>query len=243
MKRKRLTINKRRWIPGAIVVSVLLIIVGMSVEGAVRQQRVLEQSTEQLTRVQEQLNKLQAKNTTRDERLKILATLAREQQGINCDGGRWNAWLQQISSIKQKATECQATTKKTNRSITAVQALQTYLSDEKKILQQLLELRIDASRDNWQTEALKDAQEVEAALEKLSVVKETEPVLKASQQQTGKIIAAWQEFQTANQKQDKAAYIQAESTLRQTYAGIQAIADTSDAELTELVSKLQELAM
>ena len=236
---KKLTrIGRRKSIIGAAVVTVLLVAVALVAIGNFRQHDSFEQTDQQLKTIQAQVGKIQAKQTNRQERLKIIDQLAKTSQTTNCGGQWWNAWQQQFGSLKQKADACRLTEQKIHQVVEVTGVLQAYLNDEQKITEQLLRLRIDSSRKDWPRLALKDAQAVADILGNMPVSKAAEPLLKISQRRSKSVVLAWQSLNSASGKQHKAEYLKAEAELKRAFADLVSIADTSDQQLSQLANEL-----
>ena len=186
--------------------------------------------------------KLIAKDSSasRDKRLVAIKTLSTPREIQNCEGEWWNVWYGMVlPSAKQGVKDCETKAKHLLATAMAASRVNEYLEADVKVTKTLAVLKPATGSDTWQKTALSSAQSALRDIEAMAVTKDSKALLVVSKDKVLAITKAWGSLNEASSKEDKTAYLDAQSKLIQSYADLGAISDVSDKQVEELVGALQ----
>lgn len=181
-----------------------------------------------------------SKNIEKEARVQAITTLAGYQdRRLVCQGEWWYGWLADVvPASKQAADKCRNQAGAIEPVVVKANKLATYLEDETKLQKILASLVIDASKSDWQANALASVITVEADLAKFKESPESELTVETARQQVKTIATMWQTLNEASKKQDRKAYEAAVDGLDNSYGGLAVITEVSDETVKELLESL-----
>ncbi len=229
--------QKRTWLIVAVVL--VVIIAGVAILSDLRYANVSKSLNNDYRRAKQSAQAIVPDSKAgREDRLKAVNELS-IQVTVKCQGEWWNAWYGVlIPSAQERVKDCMAKTIKLRAISQAANRLQEYLKDDDKVSKTLEVLKIATGSNDWQKTALASAESTRRDLEKIAVTKDNKVLLATSKEKVSAIIAKWNALNTAASKQDKTAYLQAQTELAGSYADLGAISDVSDAQVEKLVGAL-----
>jgi hypothetical protein len=230
-------IKTHRTLIVGILIALALVAVWMWFAGNARQQTSFRRTDDRAKQVKTLVADV-FKGSHKDQQVAI-NSIARLEQSGTCHGNWWNDWQQSVvPTIRNAADRCRTKERSILKAIQAANGMKRYVTDEQKIIKQISSLSVDASAKDWPTKAKTSAQAAAKALDGIRVVSSAQPVQKVAKAHIEAIISAWNSLNTASSKQDKTAYLAAETQLKQAYADLAAISDVSDTQVLKLLSGL-----
>jgi predicted negative regulator of RcsB-dependent stress response len=225
----------------SIIIALVLLAVWAWFAGNARQQTSFRRTDDRAKQVKT-LTK-DAYKGDRKDRLTAINSIAHLQQSGTCHGDWWNDWQQSVlPTIKNAAERCRTKERSIVKAIQAANGLQRYTADEQKISKQIGTLSVDVAAKDWPTKAKTAAQTAVKALDGIRIGSSAQPVQKAAKARIEVIISGWNSLNTASSKQDKTAYLAAETQLKQAYADLAAISDVSDTQVLKQFGGLSAAA-
>ena len=231
--------QKRIWLAVGVVVFIAAI-VGMWILAGMQLNAVNEQvdAAYSEAKVTSQ-SVLAGSKVSQQKRLAAVEQLAGTTTPEDCGGEWWSAWYLALPAAKKTAQQCMAKVERLRLVAQAATELKMYLDDDLKVAKTLTTLKMSTGSDTWQKTAQGSAETVLRELENMSETKSNQELLTVSKDKTKLVIDGWVVFNEASSKEDKAAYLDAESKLSQAYANLGVISDVSDKQVIKLVGSVQ----
>ena len=234
----KVLMSKKLWI---FIAATGLLITALSVYllGNARQQASFDTASTRYDRMQTLSKATFAPDGKAANRVEAISELAQLQAANSCKADWWNDWQQSLPRTEPKAQECRKRETQIARIALLAQNVQQYIASETVITKQIATLRIDSKAKNWQQTALGNATSALKIIDDTEPVESAEALKKASNECITNIIKAWNALNQASTKQDKTAYLTAETNLKQAYVNLGAITDVADVSLGAVVTPLK----
>lgn len=190
--------NRKLW----IVFGALLLVAApaaMWALGSAQWSQAFNQTQQRSSDVRSMAAIILSSKTTKDKRLAMIAELSRLKTDGMCQGSWLNDWQKQvIEDVNRKENECRKSEANIAGSVKAASSVTVHLAADTKISEQIARLKMDTMVKTWQETALKNAQDVQKALDGIRVVSTAEPVLKVSKERVAAIMTAWTDLNEAS---------------------------------------------
>ena len=223
------------WLSIVVVLLVLGMAAAIGVFQGKQRWQAIEQSAQQSSHTLNAATAALADSKNRGERVANLKKLLTPPE-LSCQADWWFDWqAQAFQEVKDMQLACETQLAKARLIAEKAAPLDSYITDEQKILALLAALEINAKDKNWQKTTPKKTADTARALEQLQVIKPVEPVRKEALKRTKLADKAWQALAKANKRHNKTEYFAAIDTLKETYSGFGALTDVSDKQITPLI--------